>query len=148
MTRALLVGICSAVLVTWAAAAPAVPLLAADDQAAAGVIGTIRLAQPVMADGKRLPAGTYHVRLTSERPAPAVGESPGGEQWVEFMTNATVAGREVATVVSASDIAAIAKGSQPAPDTSRVDALKDGDYIRVWINRSGMHYLINLPPAR
>jgi hypothetical protein len=29
-----------------------------------------------------------------------------------------------------------------------VDALKGGDYIRVWINSGGTNYLINLPPAQ
>jgi hypothetical protein len=28
-----------------------------------------------------------------------------------------------------------------------VEALKGGDYIRVWINRGGHNYLVHLPPA-
>jgi hypothetical protein len=28
-----------------------------------------------------------------------------------------------------------------------VDVLKEGDYVRVWINRDGTHYLIHLPVA-
>ena len=52
-----------------------------------------------------------------------------------------------ATVVSAGDISTIVKGARPKPGTSRVDLLKGGDYWRVWINKGGTHYIINLPPA-
>jgi len=26
-------------------------------------------------------------------------------------------------------------------------ALKEGDYVRVWLNREGVNYLVHLPPA-
>jgi len=29
-----------------------------------------------------------------------------------------------------------------------VDMLKGNDYVRVWINHSGMNYLVHLPPAK
>jgi hypothetical protein len=148
MKRTTFVGIYVALLVVWAAAAHNLLFASAVGQGEVAVIGTIRLTQPVMADGKVLPPGTYQVRLTSDQPAAAVGESPGGERWVEFVKNGTVAGREVATVVSANEITAIAKGPQPKANSSRVEVLKGGDYVRVWINRGGMNYIINLPPAR
>ena len=108
-------------------------------------LGTVHIAKKVMADGKPLAAGTYQVRLTSDEPKPGVGQSPDGEKWVEFVKGGKVAGREVATVVSAADIGTIAKGKKPAANSASVEMLKGGDYYRVWINRGGNHYLINLP---
>ena len=91
--------------------------------------------------GKPLAAATYQVRLTNDQPTAAVGESPGAERWVEFVKDGKVAGREVATVISAADIGTIARGPQPKANASRVDALKGGDYVRVWINKAGTNYL-------
>jgi hypothetical protein len=147
MKRAFFIGSYTFLLATWTVAAHAL-LVAGAEQRDANVLGTIRLTQAVMANGQRLPEGTYQVRLTGDQPTPAVGETPGGERWVEFLKNRTVAGRELATVVPADDIKTIAKGPAPKANTSRVDVLKGGDYIRVWINSGGTNYLINLPPAQ
>jgi hypothetical protein len=111
----------------------------------------IRLPQPVLANGVRLPADVYDVRITTERPAPAVGQSAVGECWVEFLKAGSVAGREVASVIEPADIASIAKGPTPKPNTARVDELKGGEHLRVWLNSNGTHYLVNLsvaPPPR
>jgi hypothetical protein len=101
-----------------------------------------------LAGGQPLAPGAYEVRTTNESLVPAVGESPASERWVEFVQNGSVAGREVATVVADDDIAAIAKGPVPAPGVPRVDLLKGGEYLRVWINRAGTNYIINMPLIR
>ena len=117
-------------------------------QPAAGTsLGTVHLAKKVMADGKPLPAGTYQVRLTDDTPKPAVGQSPDAERYVEFMRGGKVVGREVATVVGSDDIGKIAKGKTPKTNGSSVELLKGGDYYRVWINKGGNNYIINMPPA-
>ena len=108
----------------------------------------IRLPQAVLANGKSLAAGTYQVRITTERPAPAAGQSPTAECWVEFLKGGSVAGREMASVVSADDIGAVAKGPEPKPNAARVDLLKGGEYLRVWMNSAGTHYIVNLAVAR
>jgi len=116
--------------------------------AAGSMLGTVNLTKKVMADGKPLSPGTYQVRLTSDAPKPAVGETPNAEKYVEFVRGGKVVGREVATVVSAADIGKIAKGPRPkGNNASRVDTLKGGDYVRVWIVKGGENYLINMPPA-
>ena len=52
----------------------------------------------------------------------------------------------VAAVLPDADIAQVAEGhGKPAKGGTRVDTLKGGDYVRVWINRGGNHYLIHLP---
>jgi hypothetical protein len=114
----------------------------------ASTLGTVQLARTVLANGHPLAPGTYEVRTTNEQPPPAVGESPAGERWIEFVKNGSVAGREVAVIVSASDISDIAKGAVPKANGQRVDVLKGGEYLRVWINRESTNYIINMPLVR
>jgi hypothetical protein len=148
MKRTTLHGMCAVLLATWQVFAYSTPSLNSQSAAEASTIGTVRLTQAVLVDGKPVAAATYQVRLTSDQPTVAVGESLGAERWVEFVKDGKVAGREVATVIPASDIGTIAKGPQPKANASRVDLLKGGDYVRVWINRAGTNYLINMPLAR
>jgi hypothetical protein len=115
--------------------------------ATGSALGSVHLAKKVMADGKPLAAGTYQVRLTSDEPKPGVGQAQGAERYVEFLRSGKVAGREVASVVSAEDIGKIAKGKKPGANSSSVELLKGGDYYRVWINRGGTNYIINMPPG-
>ena len=108
----------------------------------------IRLSQAVLANGKPLAAGTYDVRITTEHPPPAAGQSATSECWVEFVKTGVVAGREVASVVSTDDIGSVTKGPAPQPNAFRIDALKEGEYLRLWMNSAGMHYIVNMPVAR
>ena len=108
-------------------------------------LGTVSLRQAVMADGQRLAAGSYQVRLTQDKPAPVAGLSPDSSQYVEFVSGGKVVGRAAATVIPQAEIAQVADGPRPGANSSRVDVLKGGDYVRVWINRSGVNYLIHLP---
>ena len=108
---------------------------------------SVRLPKAVLANGRPLAAGTYDVRITTEHPAAAVGQSPNAECWVEFVENGVVAGREVASMVSSKDIGEVAKEAEPKPNASRVDVLKGGDYVRVWMNGVGTHYFVNMPIA-
>ncbi|MEY4635111.1 MAG: hypothetical protein RJA55_909 [Acidobacteriota bacterium] len=112
-------------------------------------LGSVSLPRSVMADGKPLKAGTYQVRLTAQAATPAV---PGQtmERWVEFVQGGKVAGREVVSIIPAAET----KDLQPGPDApastrtgTRVEMLKGNEYLRVWINRAGVGYLIHLPPA-
>lgn len=114
--------------------------------ARATTLGTVHLTHTVLADGKPLAAGTYQVRLSSEEPKPAIGQNPEGEKYVEFLKGGKVAGREVATVIGPEDIGKIAKGKKPGNNSSSVELLKGGDFVRVWINKGGTNYLINMPP--
>src|SRR5947208_13249888 len=136
------------VLVGALVGAFAVSASAQKSKDAASILGTVHLTKKVMADGKPLSPGTYQVRLTSDAPKPAVGETPNAEKYVEFVRGGKVVGREVATVVSAADIGKIAKGPRPkGNNASRVDTLKGGDYVRVWLVKGGNNYIINMPPA-
>jgi hypothetical protein len=112
------------------------------------VLGTVTISQGVMADGKVLSAGTYLVRVSSEMPEPVVGQSPDGSRWVEFVRNGSVAGRELATVVTAEDLPKIMDEGTAKRPAVRVQELKSGEYVRVWLTNAGKHYLVHLPISR
>ena len=72
------------------------------------------------------------------------------ERWVEFVQGGKVVGREVVSIIPAAE----AKDLQPGPDApastrtgSKVEMLRGNEYLRVWINRAGVGYLIHMPPA-
>ena len=137
-----------ALFIAAVASAQTIPFSAAACEARMATFSDVRLPQAVIADGKPLAAGTYQVRITTERPRPAVGQSATAECWVEFVKTGSVAGREVASVISTEDIGAVAKGPPPKPSAFRIDLLKEGEYLRVWMNSGGTHYIVNLPVAR
>jgi hypothetical protein len=107
-------------------------------------LGAVRIPRAVKGDGQALPAGTYQVRVT-ETPAspPAPGQTPQYERWAEFMRGGKVVAREVVTIVPASDIKEVAEQTPPPAGGYRAEVLKGNDYLRLWINRGGNHYLIH-----
>jgi hypothetical protein len=115
-------------------------------------LGTITIPRTVTADGKTLAAGRYTLRVTAQSASPTVpGQLPDLNRWVEFVQGGTVRGREVVSIVPADEVSM----TMPGPDmpgrvgrgSSRVEMLKGGEYLRVWINRGGHNYLLHLPPA-
>ena len=110
------------------------------------VLGTVRLPKGVKADGKELAAGSYQVRLTADEAKPdAKGSSEKLERWVEFLKGGKVAGREVVSIVPATEAKLVQKDAPPPAGGSKVQTLKGGDYVRVWINKGGNYYLVHLP---
>ena len=124
------------------------PNTAPDPSVPAGemALGSVSLRKAVKADRKALPAGTYQVRLTTQQATPdAKGQTAPAERWVEFVRAGKVVGREVVTIVPEAEIALVQKDTPPARNGAKVEILKGGDYVRVWINRGGNYYLIHLP---
>jgi hypothetical protein len=119
-----------------------------DPNAIPFTFSNVRLPQAVLANGLPLAAGTYEIRITTDRPMPASGQSATGECWVEFVKSGAVAGRELASVVSGGEIGEVVKGPEPKPNAVRVDLLKGGEYLRVWMNSAGTHYIVNLSVPR
>jgi len=109
-------------------------------------LGTARLTKGVMADGKALPAGTYQVRVTADEAKPeAVGTTEPLERWVEFVQGGQVKGREVVSIIPAAEAKQVVKDAAPAAGgPAKVQSLKGNEYVRVWFNKGGNHYLINL----
>jgi hypothetical protein len=109
-------------------------------------LGTVRIPRAVKADGKPLPAGTYQVRLTAEEAKPeATGTTEKLERWVEFVQKGDVKGREVVSIVPEGEAKLVQKDAPPRAGGSKVQMLKGGDYLLVWINKGGNYYLIHLP---
>jgi hypothetical protein len=117
------------------------------DAAAPGpmALGTVHIPKGVKADGKDLPAGVYSVRLTADEAKPdAKGSDEKLERWVEFVKGGQVAGREVVSIVPATEKQLVQKDTPPPAGGSKVEGLKGGDYVRVWINKGGNYYLVHL----
>jgi len=111
-------------------------------------LGSVHLPKPVKADGKTLPAGTYQVRLTAQTANPdAKGQSPTLERWVEFVQGGQVKGREVVTIVPQNETNLVQKDTPPKGNASKIETLKGGDYMRLWIRRGGTDYLVHFPSA-
>jgi hypothetical protein len=110
------------------------------------VLGTVQLARNLMANGERIPPGTYQVRLSTDAATPAGRQQ--GEAWVDFVRGGKVIGRELATVVSDAEIKTIVKGASLPAGQTRVEMLKEGEYWRIWLHKGANHYLIHLPPAK
>ena len=107
-------------------------------------LGSVHIAKAVKADGKPLPAGTYQVRLTAENASgDAKGATASLERYVEFLQGGKVKGREVVTIIPNSEIASVQKDTPPGANSSKVEMLKGGDYMRVWIRRGTNHYLLH-----
>jgi len=136
--RHVLIGLCAI------AAAFMLDGRAASAQAGAGSLGTVRIPRSVVANGQPLPAGTYSVRLTADAVTAVVGQTPTESRWVEFLQNDQVRGKELATVLSAAEVKAIGGGG-PAAGRAKAELLRGGDYLRVWLNDKGTHYLVHLP---
>jgi hypothetical protein len=113
------------------------------------VLGTVTIAKATTADGKPLAAGTYQVRLTAQEAKPdAKGASENIERWVEFLQKGTVKGREVVSIIPQNEVKNVVKDPPPpAGGSAKVQMLKGNDYMRVWFNKGGNHYLIYFPTS-
>ena len=111
-------------------------------------LGTVHLPKGLKADGKDLPAGTYQVRLTAEEAKPdAKGSSEVLERWVEFVQGGKVKGREVVSIVPAPETKLVQKDTPPPSGGSKIEPLKGGDYLRLWINKGGSYSLVHFAKA-
>ena len=111
-------------------------------------LGTVRIRFNTTANGEALPAGTYSVRLTPATAVPdVVGQTQVYERWVEFSQGGTVKGKEVVSIVPDEEIAGVANDPRPGRNRSKVEMLRNNEFVRVWINRDGNHYLVHLVPV-
>lgn len=111
-------------------------------------LGAVRITRRVKANGETLAPGTYQIRLTPDLAKPdATGQTPQLERWVEFRQGNQVRGKEVVSIVPSTDISKVQKDSAPRPGSYKVEMLKGNEYLRVWINRGGNHFLLYLLPA-
>ena len=152
MTQRLFAGMLIVTVVTGMAATLMVGAVAAQQLTSAVDVpqgdlelGAVSIPRGVMADGEMLSPGDYQVRLTARSATPdTVGALTVLERWVEFRQGDDVRGREVVSIVPNDEISDVAKSTAPGSGSSRVELLKEEEYMRVWINQGGTHYLIHL----
>ena len=84
----------------------------------ATVLGSVTLTRKVLADGQPLAPGTYQVRLSSEQVKRSWACRPRANATSSSFALVKVVGREVATVISNSDMATIAS-TEGHPSTAR-----------------------------
>src|SRR5262245_61402398 len=117
-------------------------------QTAGQSLGTVNVSRSAKANGEPLAAGTYSVRLLPEELSKVVGQTPAESRWVEFVRGGKVVGKEVATILTGPEAKTVTKGAGPAAGSSKTELLKGNDYLRIWINRGGKHYLVHLAVAK
>jgi len=148
MTRKWLAGTAMAALLSVGAAAQGTQGQVPSGETA---LGSVNLPRAVMANGQKLSAGAYQVRLTAEQAQPSV---PGiqMERWVEFLRGGKAVGREVASIIPQGEMKDLQtgpdQGGRPGSGAAKVELLKGDEYLRVWINRGGVNYLVHLPVAK
>ena len=98
--------------------------VAAAQSSSSTLLGTVQIGRSLMANGERLPAGSYQVRLSADALTQVADQY--GEVWVNFVRGGKVVGRELATVVNDADIKSVAKGARLPAGQSRVEMLKEG----------------------
>ena len=130
-----------AALLSW------VPSTVLSAQTAGQSIGSVRIPRAVRANGQALAAGTYTLRLSAESVTPVVGQPPEAARWVEFVQDNQVRGRELAVVVTAAAARQPGGPTLPGGAGPSVQTLRGGDYLRVWVQQAGTHYLIYLSAA-
>ena len=111
----------------------------------ARVLTTVRIGTAVTAGGTSLPAGAYEIRLTGERPAPLAGQPQNSQEWVEFVADGKVVAREAAEILYDDDLEAAGEASQRVKSGTRVEMLKDGEFLRISVKRERERFLIYLP---
>ena len=112
------------------------------------VRGGIDIPRPVYVDGRPLPAGAYTLRLGEGGVPPVPSEGPTSTRWVEFVSDedASVAGRGLSAVIPDAEIGEVADGWVPRNQAS-VAELLGGEYLRIWLNRGGVSYLVHATTA-
>src|SRR5262245_59561114 len=134
--------------VTIAAAAVAglivTPSVASAQAKPSQLAGSVRINRDVIANGQKLPAGTYAIRTVDTPVKPVKGQTPSEYRWVEFVQGSDVKGREIAVVLSGAPAQKVIKAAKPAAGASKVELLRGDEYVRVWINNAGSHYLVHL----
>lgn len=114
----------------------------------ANLLATVRIPTTVMANGTPLVPGTYELRLTPDRPTPAPGQSWDASRWVEFVASGKVVARESAEILRDDDLPAVGASSVPARNGTRVEMLKEGDFLRISVKRDHERFLLYLPARK
>jgi hypothetical protein len=143
MTRQLLLGCVAVGLVAAAGNAAAHHTTAG----ATHTMATVRIAQPVLADGKPLAPGTYEVIITDEHPPLDGGTPSENQRLVEFVQDKRIIATEIAEVFPVNEQGVVGTSGS---DTARavVQRLRGDEFVRIAVSDGGGRYLIHLPTGQ
>ena len=129
-----------------AAVALATPVAAHHETAGKShAVATVRITEPVKADGKLLAPGTYEVWILDDRPN-LTGAASNAQRVVELRQNGQLVAKEVAEVFGAADRPVGTSGTSGSRmGKAVVQKLRGGEFVRVAITDGGARYLIHLP---
>lgn len=109
-------------------------------------MATVPIPGGLLAEGKPLPAGTYELIVTDERPAVEAGTPSENQRWVEFVQDGKIVARELAEVFPAGERPVGTSGSNTA--RAVVQTLRGGEFVRIAITAGDGRYLIHLAPSQ
>ena len=99
----------------------------------------------VTADGKAAAGRELHRRVTAEVAKPeAVGQTEELQRWVGVPAEGRGQGTRSRQHRPGRGSQGGREGRSPGGGGSKVQMLRGNEYLRVWFNRGGNHYLINL----
>jgi hypothetical protein len=106
---------------------------------------SVTINQQVMVDGTPLPAGTYQIWVTNERPEVGAGAPSDAQRVVEFAQNDKVVARTVAEVFPARSRDAVGTSGNTGTMRARAEMLRGGEFLRVSFTDAEGRFLIHLP---
>jgi hypothetical protein len=109
---------------------------------------TVTISQSVMVDGKPLPAGTYQLWVTDERPNVGAGAPSDGQRVVEIAQKDQVIARTVAEVFPSGRRETVGTSGRTGATRARAEMLRGGEFLRVSFTDAEGRFLIHLPTGR
>ena len=106
---------------------------------------TVTLSQQVMVDGKPLPAGTYQIWVTDERPDVGAGAPSDAQRVVEFAKDNQVVARTVAELFPRRGREAVGTSGNSGTSRASAQMLRGGEFVRVSFSDADGRFLIHLP---
>ena len=108
-------------------------------------VATVRITEPVKADGKPLAPGTYEIWILDDQPNPGAGGS-NAQRVVELHQNGKVVATDVAEVFAPGERPVGTSGTTGTRMSKAVvQKLRGGEFLRIAINDASGRYLIHLP---
>jgi len=106
---------------------------------------TVQISQQVMVDGKPLPAGTYEIWVTNERPDVDAGAPSDAQRVVELAQNGQVIARTIAEVFPRGSRQEVGTSGTTGAVRARAEMLRGGEFLRVSFNDADGRYLLHFP---
>ena len=115
-----------------------------EEQSVRAMAGGIDVPRNVYVDGGMVSAGAYTVRRGSGAVPPVPGLGADSNAWVELVSDEDGSvTRAMAATIPDAEMAEVAEGAWYPRNQAYVDELVGGEYVRIWLNRDGVTYLVH-----